>query len=68
MQDDPASDGDLAFQLSSQTSSSHSQLTVDLPVNILQVRPFLMPVFMSAAVIEKQKIDNDKVKKSNTNK
>ena len=38
MQDDPASDGDLAFQLSSQPSSSHSQLTVDLPVNILQVR------------------------------
>lgn len=37
MQDDPASDGDLAFQLSSQPSSSHSQLTADLPVNILQV-------------------------------
>lgn len=36
-QDDPASDGDLAFQLSSQPSTSHSQLTVDLPVNILQV-------------------------------
>ncbi|XP_041837641.1 zinc finger protein ZXDC [Melanotaenia boesemani] len=36
LQDDPANDGDLAFQLSSQTSSSHSQLTVDLPVNILQ--------------------------------
>uniref|UniRef100_A0AAZ1XQI7 C2H2-type domain-containing protein n=1 Tax=Oreochromis aureus TaxID=47969 RepID=A0AAZ1XQI7_OREAU len=36
LQDDPASDGDLAFQLSSQPSSSHSQLTVDLPVNILQ--------------------------------
>uniref|UniRef100_A0A3Q3WKM8 C2H2-type domain-containing protein n=1 Tax=Mola mola TaxID=94237 RepID=A0A3Q3WKM8_MOLML len=36
-QDDPASDGDLAFQLSSQPSSSHSQLTADLPVNILQV-------------------------------
>ncbi|KAL7832967.1 hypothetical protein SRHO_G00299850 [Serrasalmus rhombeus] len=36
LQDDPATDGDLAFQLSSQTSSSHSQLTVDLPVNILQ--------------------------------
>ncbi|XP_041945254.1 LOW QUALITY PROTEIN: zinc finger protein ZXDC [Alosa sapidissima] len=36
LQDDPGSDGDLAFQLSSQTSSSHSQLTVDLPVNILQ--------------------------------
>ncbi|XP_071349516.1 zinc finger protein ZXDC isoform X2 [Trachinotus anak] len=37
LQDDPASDGDLAFQLSSQPSSSHSQLTVDLPVNILQL-------------------------------
>ncbi|XP_004069039.1 zinc finger protein ZXDC [Oryzias latipes] len=36
LQDDPAADGDLAFQLSSQPSSSHSQLTVDLPVNILQ--------------------------------
>lgn len=36
LQDDPASDGDLAFQLTSQPSSSHSQLTVDLPVNILQ--------------------------------
>lgn len=36
-QDDPASDGDLAFQLSSQPTSSHSQLTTDLPVNILQV-------------------------------
>ncbi|XP_067230860.1 zinc finger protein ZXDC [Chanodichthys erythropterus] len=36
LQDDPAADGDLAFQLSSQTSCSHSQLTVDLPVNILQ--------------------------------
>ncbi|XP_057702541.1 zinc finger protein ZXDC [Corythoichthys intestinalis] len=36
LQDDPASDGDLAFQLSSQPSASHSQLTVDLPVNILQ--------------------------------
>ncbi|XP_029103656.1 zinc finger protein ZXDC isoform X2 [Scleropages formosus] len=39
LQDDPASDGELAFQLSSQTSSSHSQLTVDLPVNILQEPP-----------------------------
>ncbi|KAM9860131.1 zinc finger protein ZXDC isoform 2-T2 [Aulostomus maculatus] len=36
LQDDPATDGDLAFQLSSRPSSSHSQLTVDLPVNILQ--------------------------------
>lgn len=42
VQDDPASDGDLAFQLSSQASSSHSQLTVDLPVNILQVRNSLI--------------------------
>lgn len=39
LQDDPASDGDLPFQLSSQPSSSHSQLTVDLPVNILQEPP-----------------------------
>ncbi|XP_055725626.1 LOW QUALITY PROTEIN: zinc finger protein ZXDC-like [Salvelinus fontinalis] len=39
LQDDPASEGDLAFQLSSQPSSSHSQLTVDLPVNILQEPP-----------------------------
>ncbi|XP_068170573.1 zinc finger protein ZXDC [Antennarius striatus] len=36
LQDDPPGDGDLAFQLSSQPSSSHSQLTADLPVNILQ--------------------------------
>ncbi|XP_057194578.1 zinc finger protein ZXDC [Triplophysa rosa] len=36
LQDDPATDGALAFQLTSQTSCSHSQLTVDLPVNILQ--------------------------------
>lgn len=36
LQDDPSNDGALAFQLSSQTSCSHSQLTVDLPVNILQ--------------------------------
>lgn len=41
LQDDPPSDGDLAFQLSSQPSSSHSQLTVDLPVNILQEPPAL---------------------------
>uniref|UniRef100_A0A4W5P0K8 Si:dkey-156n14.3 n=1 Tax=Hucho hucho TaxID=62062 RepID=A0A4W5P0K8_9TELE len=39
LQDDPASEGDLSFQLSSQPSSSHSQLTVDLPVNILQEPP-----------------------------
>lgn len=42
LQDDPASDGDLAFHLSSQPSSSHTQLTVDLPVNILQ-EPTGMP-------------------------
>ncbi|XP_067855159.1 zinc finger protein ZXDC, partial [Heptranchias perlo] len=36
LQDDPSGDGDLAFQLTAQSSSSHSQLTVDLPVNILQ--------------------------------
>ncbi|XP_043563486.1 zinc finger protein ZXDC-like isoform X1 [Chiloscyllium plagiosum] len=36
LQDDPSSDGDLAFQLSAQSPTSHSQLTVDLPVNILQ--------------------------------
>ncbi|XP_054639749.1 zinc finger protein ZXDC [Dunckerocampus dactyliophorus] len=36
LQDDPATDGELAFQLSSQPSTSHAQLTVDLPVNILQ--------------------------------
>uniref|UniRef100_A0A8C5DV68 Zinc finger protein ZXDC-like n=1 Tax=Gouania willdenowi TaxID=441366 RepID=A0A8C5DV68_GOUWI len=42
LQDDPASDGDLAFQLSTQPTSSHSQLTVDLPVNILQ-EPSVMP-------------------------
>lgn len=42
LQDDPTSDGDLAFQLSSQPSSSHTQLTVDLPVNILQ-EPSGMP-------------------------
>ncbi|CAN9512159.1 unnamed protein product [Ophioblennius macclurei] len=36
LQDDPSADGDLAFQLSSQPSSSHAQLTVDLPANILQ--------------------------------
>uniref|UniRef100_H3AY28 Si:dkey-156n14.3 n=1 Tax=Latimeria chalumnae TaxID=7897 RepID=H3AY28_LATCH len=35
LQDDPG-EGDLAFQLSTQSSTSHSQLTVDLPVNILQ--------------------------------
>ncbi|XP_061687369.1 zinc finger protein ZXDC isoform X2 [Syngnathoides biaculeatus] len=34
--DDPTSEGDIAFQLSSQPSASHSQLTGDLPVNILQ--------------------------------
>lgn len=37
-QDDSPGEGDLPFQLSSQSSSSHSQLTVDLPVHILQVQ------------------------------
>eukprot|EP00062_Callorhinchus_milii_P006190 gi/632946834/ref/XP_007888754.1/ PREDICTED: zinc finger protein ZXDC-like [Callorhinchus milii] len=36
LQDDPSGDGDLAFQLTTQSSTSHSQLTADLPVNILQ--------------------------------
>uniref|UniRef100_A0A8C3DF12 ZXD family zinc finger C n=1 Tax=Corvus moneduloides TaxID=1196302 RepID=A0A8C3DF12_CORMO len=36
LQDDSPGEGDLPFQLSSQSSSSHSQLTVDLPVYILQ--------------------------------
>uniref|UniRef100_A0A8D0HP66 C2H2-type domain-containing protein n=1 Tax=Sphenodon punctatus TaxID=8508 RepID=A0A8D0HP66_SPHPU len=36
LQDDPPGEGDLPFQLSSQSSTSHSQLTVDLPVHILQ--------------------------------
>ncbi|GCB78109.1 hypothetical protein scyTo_0019361 [Scyliorhinus torazame] len=36
LQDDPSGDGDLAFQLTAQSTTSHSQLTVDLPVNILQ--------------------------------
>uniref|UniRef100_A0A8C6J868 Uncharacterized protein n=1 Tax=Melopsittacus undulatus TaxID=13146 RepID=A0A8C6J868_MELUD len=38
LQDDSPGEGDLPFQLSSQSSSSHSQLTVDLPVHILQVQ------------------------------
>ncbi|XP_062492935.1 zinc finger protein ZXDC isoform X2 [Pezoporus occidentalis] len=36
LQEDSPGEGDLPFQLSSQSSSSHSQLTVDLPVHILQ--------------------------------
>ncbi|XP_051838984.1 zinc finger protein ZXDC isoform X2 [Antechinus flavipes] len=36
LQDDPPGDGDSPFQLSSQSSTTHSQLTVDLPVHILQ--------------------------------
>ncbi|KAM9374720.1 zinc finger protein ZXDC [Phaethornis superciliosus] len=36
LQDDSPGEGDLPFQLSSQSSSSHSHLTVDLPVHILQ--------------------------------
>ncbi|KAM4650838.1 zinc finger protein ZXDC [Discoglossus pictus] len=35
LQDDPAADSDLPFQLSSQSPASHAQLT-DLPVHILQ--------------------------------
>ncbi|XP_077567873.1 uncharacterized protein LOC144192918 isoform X4 [Stigmatopora nigra] len=34
--EDDSTSGDLAFQLGSQPSASHSQLTDDLPVNILQ--------------------------------
>ncbi|XP_069792598.1 zinc finger protein ZXDC [Narcine bancroftii] len=36
LQDDPTGDGELAFQLTAQSSTSHTQLTVDLPINILQ--------------------------------
>ncbi|XP_040264256.1 zinc finger protein ZXDC isoform X1 [Bufo bufo] len=36
LQDEPPGDGDLAFQLSAQSPSAHTQLTVDLPVHILQ--------------------------------
>ncbi|XP_072276627.1 zinc finger protein ZXDC isoform X2 [Pyxicephalus adspersus] len=36
LQDDPPVDGDLPFQLSAQSPAAHSQLTVDLPVHILQ--------------------------------
>ncbi|XP_075430714.1 zinc finger protein ZXDC-like isoform X2 [Ascaphus truei] len=36
LQDDPPGDGDLPFQLRSQSPASHAQLTVDLPVHILQ--------------------------------
>ncbi|XP_053325348.1 zinc finger protein ZXDC [Spea bombifrons] len=36
LQDDPPGDGDLSFQLSSQSPAAHAQLTVDLPVHILQ--------------------------------
>ncbi|KAM9813348.1 LOW QUALITY PROTEIN: zinc finger protein ZXDC [Neosynchiropus ocellatus] len=36
LQDDPTPDGDLAFQLTSQSSTSHAPLTTDLPVHILQ--------------------------------
>nr|XP_060622189.1 zinc finger protein ZXDC [Anolis sagrei ordinatus] len=36
LQDDSPGEGDLPFQLSAQSSSSNSQLTVDLPVYILQ--------------------------------
>nr|XP_033781702.1 zinc finger protein ZXDC isoform X2 [Geotrypetes seraphini] len=36
LQDDPPGEGDLPFHLGTQSSTSHSQLTVDLPVHILQ--------------------------------
>ncbi|XP_068109175.1 zinc finger protein ZXDC [Hyperolius riggenbachi] len=36
LQDDPAGDGDLPFQLGAQSPAAHTQLTVDLPVHILQ--------------------------------
>uniref|UniRef100_A0A8C5WE59 C2H2-type domain-containing protein n=1 Tax=Leptobrachium leishanense TaxID=445787 RepID=A0A8C5WE59_9ANUR len=36
LQDDPPGDGDLSFQLSSQSPAPHAPLTVDLPVHILQ--------------------------------
>ncbi|KAM4720784.1 zinc finger protein ZXDC [Rhinophrynus dorsalis] len=36
LQDDPPGDGDLPFQLNAQSPTSHTQLTVDLPVHILQ--------------------------------
>ncbi|CAH2312060.1 zinc finger ZXDC [Pelobates cultripes] len=36
LQDDPPGDGDLSFQLSSQSPAPHTSLTVDLPVHILQ--------------------------------
>ncbi|XP_030063246.1 zinc finger protein ZXDC [Microcaecilia unicolor] len=36
LQDDPPGEGDLPFHLGTQVSTSHSQLTVDLPVHILQ--------------------------------
>ncbi|KAJ1110755.1 hypothetical protein NDU88_008101 [Pleurodeles waltl] len=39
LQDDHPRNGDLPFPLGSDASSSHSQLTVDLPVHILQESP-----------------------------
>lgn len=36
LQDEPPGDGDLPFQLSAQSPATHTQLTVDLPVHILQ--------------------------------
>ncbi|XP_018114557.1 zinc finger protein ZXDC isoform X1 [Xenopus laevis] len=36
LQDDPPGDSDLPFQLNAQSPASHAQLTVDLPVHILQ--------------------------------
>ncbi|KAM9326923.1 zinc finger protein ZXDC-like [Gastrophryne carolinensis] len=36
LQDDPPGDGELPFQLRAQSPATHTQLTVDLPVHILQ--------------------------------
>ncbi|XP_069592364.1 zinc finger protein ZXDC isoform X2 [Ranitomeya imitator] len=36
LQDEPPVDGDLPFQLNAQSPAAHTQLTVDLPVHILQ--------------------------------
>ncbi|XP_069822813.1 zinc finger protein ZXDC isoform X1 [Dendropsophus ebraccatus] len=36
LQDEPPGDADLPFQLSAQSPATHTQLTVDLPVHILQ--------------------------------
>ncbi|KAG9473117.1 hypothetical protein GDO78_014328 [Eleutherodactylus coqui] len=39
LQDEPPGDGDLPFQLRAQSPATHTQLTVDLPVHILQEPP-----------------------------